>query len=358
MGRLDKDRYQKELALRYCLSRGMVPFLEVVAPSVSSLSDSVEVLTDLDVVGVEADSDGVQRYVFFDCKSSTKTSAVNRAFWAAGVKNYVGYDRAYVILKTRPVTNHRLSALVCDIDLHDENSFKDLGRRLDEAFPSDRCYQSSIDRWQLVSQIYDKYQWSKDTESLARSQIPLSTTPWATFRYVIADLLRTKGNYDPNRREHVAIYLDVLASVMVLWGALAKDISRFFEPNMDRESFELVLRYYLWGGKEGYQTRQQVVKLAGRKTTDVPAWSKLTNFAGLTVAAPKCLLACAHVYRELAIRSVVENVAVFDAALVDKFETDKRMRQFMLGMNDYLIDAAELPRDLGKRVESILLNEL
>ena len=137
-------------------------------------------------------------------------SAVNRAFWAAGVKNYVGYDRAYVILKNRPVTNHRLSALVCDVDLHDESSFKDLGRRLDEAFPSDRCYQSSIDRWQLVSQAYEKYQWSKGTESLVRSQIPLSTAPWSTLRHVIADLLRTKGNYDPNKDEHVAIYLDVL----------------------------------------------------------------------------------------------------------------------------------------------------
>ena len=358
MGKLDKDRYQKELAVRYCLSRGMVPFLEVITPSASSLSDSVEVLTDLDVVGVEADSDGVQRYVFFDCKSSARMSAVNRAFWAAGVKNYVGYDRAYVILKTRPVTNHRLSALVCNVDLHDENSFKDLGRRLDEAFPCDRCYQSSIDRWELVTQAYEKYQWSKSTRALVRSQVPLSSTPWITFRHMIADLLRTKGNYDPRKDEHVAIYLDVLASVMVLWGALAKDISRFFDSGMDRESFELVLRYYLWGGKEGYQTRQQVAKLAGKKTTDVPAWPKLINFAGLTVAAPKCLLACAHVYRELSIRSVTENVANFDVALSQKFKEDKRIRQFMLGMNDYLIDATELPRDLGKRVESTLLNEL
>ena len=358
MGKLDKDRYQKELALRYCLSRGMVPFLEVVTPSASSLSDSVEILTDLDVVGVEADSDGVQRYVFFDCKSSARMSAVNRAFWAAGVKNYVGYDRAYVILKTRPVTNHRLSALICDVDLHDESSFKDLGRRLDEAFPSDRCYQSSIDRWQLVSQAYEKNRWSKSTESLVRSQVPLSTTPWITFRHVIADLLRTKGNYDPNKDEHVTIYFDVLASIMVLWGALAKDISRFFESGMGRESFELVLRYYLWGGREGYLTRQQVAKLAGKKTTDVPAWAKLINFAGLTVAAPKCLLACAHVYRELSIRSVTEKVSNFDLALSQQFRGDNRVRQFMLGMNDYLIDATELPRDLGKRVESTLLNEL
>ena len=86
MGKYDKDRFQKELAVRYCLASGMVPFLEVITPSVSDLSDTLEVLTDLDVVGVEAVSDGAQRYVFFDCKVSVKISAINRAFWAAGVK--------------------------------------------------------------------------------------------------------------------------------------------------------------------------------------------------------------------------------------------------------------------------------
>ncbi|MYE53034.1 MAG: hypothetical protein F4X81_16400 [Gammaproteobacteria bacterium] len=344
--------------MRYCLSKGMVPFLEVVVPSASTLSDSAEVLTDLDVVGIQADTDGVLRCVFFDCKSSARMSPVNRAFWAAGVKNYVGYDRAYVILKSDPVSSHRFSALSCDVDLHSESSFKDLGRRLDEAFPCDQCYQSSIDRWQLVCQAYKKNQWSKETEFIAQSGVPLSSAPWISFRHIIAELLRTKGNYDPNKNEHLAIYLDVLASVMILWCVLAKDISRFFDSSMGRDSFESVLRYYLWGGREGYQMRQQVAKLARKKTTDLPAWRKLVDFAVLTVAAPKCLLACAHAFREMSIRSVAQNDSNFDEALTQMFGRDKRVRQFMLGMNDYLISAAELPSDLGKCVESTLLNEL
>ena len=51
MGKYDKDRYYKELAVRYCLARGAVPFLEVVVRNVSDLSDSVAVLTDIDVLG-------------------------------------------------------------------------------------------------------------------------------------------------------------------------------------------------------------------------------------------------------------------------------------------------------------------
>ena len=358
MSKYDKDRLQKELAIRYCLVRGMVPFLEVIIPSASSLSNSNEVLTDLDVVGIEADNDGVQRYVFFDCKSSAKMSAINRAFWAAGVKSYVNFDQAYVILKSRPLTNHRLSALVCNIDLHDETSFKNLGRRVDEGFPSDCRYQSSISRWWVVVEKYNKNGWSKDLFGLVRSEVPLSRTPWTTFRHIIAEMLRTKGNFDPGKAEHIAIFLDVLASAMVLWGSLAKDISRFFESQMDRVSFERVLRYYIWGGKEGYQTRKQLVKLAKMGTTDVPAWTRLVDYAGLTVSAPRCLLSCAHVYRELSIRAVAGANPEFDAALARTISADNRIRQFMLGMSGYLVEGCELPKDLGEKVEGLLLNEL
>ena len=53
MAEYDKDRRQKEMAIRYCLAQGMAPCLEVVVPSASDLSDAPEALTDLDVMGLE-----------------------------------------------------------------------------------------------------------------------------------------------------------------------------------------------------------------------------------------------------------------------------------------------------------------
>ena len=355
MGKYDKDRFQKELAVRYCLASGMVPFLEVITPSVSDLSDTLEVLTDLDVVGVEAVSDGAQRYVFFDCKASVKISAINRAFWAAGVKTYVGYDQAYVILKAQPLTNHRLSALALNVDLHDETSFQKLGRTSDEAFPTDSHYQASIFRWEAIYEAYEKNSWTKNTFELVRNQVPLSTVPWTTFRHIIAELRCTRGQYDPGKTEHVAIFLDILASSMVLWGSLGRDISRFYQPSMDRQSFEKVLQYYIWGGKDAYQIRQKLAELAHHKKTDLPAWSLLIDYAGLTVSAPKRLLACAHIFREFALRAVTDAVEVFDKDLNQRFVEDNRLRQFMLGMNGYLVEAGELPKDMGKAVEVLLL---
>jgi len=134
MGKYDKDRYYKELAVRYCLARGSVPFLEVAVPSVADLSDSVEVLTDIDVLGVATYGDDGLRRTIFDCKTTNKMSSVNRAFWAAGLKGYAGCDDAFVILKTKAVHNHRISALSINVDLHTEDSFADLGRTIDPAF--------------------------------------------------------------------------------------------------------------------------------------------------------------------------------------------------------------------------------
>ena len=357
MGKYDKDRAQKELAVRYCLARSMVPFLEVTLASASNLSDAEELLTDLDVVGVDAGTDGSQRYVFFDCKSSRRMSAINRAFWAAGVKTYVGYDQAYVIQGARTLTNHRLSALALDVDLHDETSFLDLGRRADESFPDDQYYQSSLSRWEALDAAYSRYEWTKKMVNLARNQVPLSSTPWTTFRHIIVELRRTRGEYDPGKASHVALFLEVLASAMVLWGALARDISRFYEANMDQASFEKVLRYYVWGGRDGFNMRLQLAKVAGREATEFPAWRKLVDYSTMTVAAPRCLLSCAHMFREMSIRTATESVPAFDIGLSERFSKDNRVRQFMLGMNVYLVEAGEMPKDMLAAVEGLLLSD-
>src|SRR5688572_4104649 len=94
MGKYDKDRFQKELAIRFCQARSTVPFVEVVVRSSADLSHSVEVLTNLDVVGLEVTSDGAIKRTIFDCKTANKMSPINRAFWAAGGKKLHALQRS------------------------------------------------------------------------------------------------------------------------------------------------------------------------------------------------------------------------------------------------------------------------
>jgi hypothetical protein len=359
MGKYDKDRFQKEISIRYCLARGMVPFLEVVVPSTSDLSDSVEVLTDIDVLGLEAAGDGDLRRTIFDCKNTNKMSAINRAFWAAGVKEYTACDEALVILRSKAVHNHRISALKLNVDLHDEHSFRNLGRTADESFPADRYYQSSIERWNDVYDCYGKNVWSKNLFDLVRNVTPITQAPWSAFRRILAELRAVHGEFDPNKDAHRVIFLDILASSLVLWAALGRSIRRFYEPSMEKGVFERTLRYYLWGGKDSYSIRQQMREKSGSDNevpVELPAWNALQSFVGLIVSAPQNILECAHVCRELSIMTATGTNSDFDKALSVRIKTNSRVRQFSASLSDYFISAGKLPNDLGENIQRILFS--
>lgn len=357
MGKFDKDRFQKELAVRYCLATNALPFIEVIASSTSDLSDTPEPLTDLDVVGIASLGDGELVRTFFDCKTAGKMSAINRAFWAAGVRQYVDFDRAVVILRNRAVINHRLSALTLNVDLHDEESFRQLGKTIDEAFPMDSCYQASLSRWEVLDNAYGDNTWSLKTQELVRNHVPLTSTPWTTFRHLMAELRDTRGQYDPAKPKHVAIFFEVLSATMVLWSTLVRDMRRFYEPGMDRAAFEKLLRFYLWGGKDAYNIRQQLRHRANpdsAEIADLPAWSDLVDFAGIAVGAPRSIFPCAFLMKELALRNVCGTDSAHDEAITDLIRSDSRLRQFSLQLASYLVKAGKLPSDITAEIESQL----
>jgi hypothetical protein len=243
------------------------------------------------------------------------------------------------------------------VDLHTEESFKDLGKTIDPAFPADSCYQASLDRWNAVYDCYAANGWSEPLFRLARSSVPLTKTPWSVFRRIVAGLQETRGYFDPEKPPHVSIFLDVLASAFVLWAVLGRDIRRFFEPTMDKIEFEKILRYYLWGGKELYQIRQQMrerVKNGDGGTGELPAWDLLLSFAGLIVGAPQSLLECAHICREMSIRTAIGPNDTHDKVVAERLKSSSRLRQFSVALGDYLVVGGHLPKDMGKKVQGLL----
>jgi len=363
MGRNDKDRFQKELAVKYCLAKGLVPVPEVIVKSRSELTNTPTVLTDIDVLGIGSLGDGGLRRSIFDCKTTSKMSSVNRAFWAAGLKEYTGCDEAFVILKKRAVQNHRLSALSLEVDLHDEQSFTDLGQSFSISFPEETHYQSTISRWQTIYDCYTKYNWSEALFDISRNLIPLSNTPWTAFRKLIAEIRTRRGEFDPAKPEHLAIFWDLLASGFIVWSQIGRDMRRVYEPQMNKGEFEGYLRLYLWGGKEAYNIRLQMKKISGsqqgasKSSGDLPAWPKLLSFAGLVIAEPSAILDCAIVCRELAIRSLTGPQEKFDINLHGYLTSNTRIRQFVSALSDYLVEGGTLPSDF-KKAMSIMLSEL
>lgn len=361
MGKFDKDRFQKELAIRYCLVRGMVPFPEVIVPSASDVSDTVEVLTDVDVLGVEFVSDGELRRTLFDCKTAGKLSSINRAFWAAGVMGYTRCHHAYAILKNKAVHNHRMSALAMGVDLHTDQSFVDLGKTVDASFPSVRSYQASIDGWNTVHGCYEKNSWATELHSLNRNTVPLSLSPASVFRRYVAEFRQVRGMFDPTKDAHLCVFLDSMASLMVLWSSIARDVRRLYEPTMRKEDLERSLRYYLWGGRESYQMRQQMREKAaadnrGVGAVELPAWDALVAFVGIVLAAPQDVFECASFLREFAFRVACGRDIAIDAELAKVSLGNTRVRQFSTGLIDYVVAACGLPKDLGRVAQSELFS--
>ena len=357
MGKYDKDRYQKELAIRYCLARGFVPFMEVVVNNISDLSDSVEVITDIDVLGITSPADGALSRTIFDCKSNNKLSAINRAFWCAGLRDYTNCNDAFVILKNRAVYNHRISALNINVDLHDENSFIDLGKTFDPAFPKSNSYQSSVDRWNEVYEIYNQLRWSIPLFEISRNIAPLTKAPWSVFRRILAELRAARGEFDPSKNKHMALYLDVLCSVFVLWATIGRDLRRFYDPAMNKAAFEKSFKYYIWGGRDSYNIRQQIrdraVEDAGA-SIEFPAWNDLLSLASILLGSPQSILGCAVMCRELSIRFACGADSDLDQSLISNFRNDNRLLQFIVGMADYGAKAAGLPRDMALKVQEAI----
>ena len=354
MGNYDKDRHQKEMAIRYCLAQDMSPCLEVVIASASDLSDTSEVLTDLDVVGLVFIADGGFRRLIFDCKTTNKMSAVNRAFWAAGILQYSGCDEAFVILKNKAVYNHRLSALTIGVDLHDEASFEDLGNAREIGFNEDVNYQSSIDRWNAVFNVYSKNAWSEALFRTGRNAAPLTVQPWRTFRKMVSELKSVRGQIDPAKDEHVTIFFDVMAAIFILWSSMGRDIRRFYDPKMSKAEFEKALLYYIWGGKESYQIRQELRQKADTSGAiqDFPSWERHVSFAGLVIAGPQELFGCVNICREMSIRVLSGKLKEQEKRLSLMLSANKRARQFIMAASDYMIAACPLPNDLATRLHN------
>jgi hypothetical protein len=357
MGRLDKDRYQKELAIRYCLLSGLFPYLEVTISSETEVSDTIEQLTDIDVLGISALGDGRLHRTIFDCKSSARMSAINRAFWTSGLSSYVGAEAAFVILGGRAPRNHRLAALKIDVDLHDEDSFIALGRSLDPLFPHVEAYQASIDRWQTLEDAYVANTWAQGLRDQIAFNAPLAQDPKATFRKTVSSLRATRGYFDPRKPSHLAIMFDVLASTFVSLIVITRDLRRIFDPKMDKQEFEGALRYYIWGGRESYLLRKQLSSKSNVReddNIDLPAWNELVRVLGVILDSPKSMYDCAFLCKEVALRCVSGRDLTIDAILDDRFKDEGRAVQYAAALGSYMTKAGNLPTDMQGEIDAAL----
>ena len=348
---LDKDRFQKEQAIRFCVLSGRLPFLEVNVENVKELRDTSTTITDIDVLGCIVDLSGKQRRVIFDCKTLGKTSPINRAMWASGLMAYTGCDEAFIILRKKASEAHRMSAKKLNVHLFDESQFKAYAESFSPSFSLDHSYQTNIDNWSRHAEIYKKGSEFEKFGNFLNNELPLEAEPPRGIKRLIAALGKGRGEFDPSKVAHQAVFCHALMMFSYMMAMAVHELVNIVDHDAKKDDFDRLIRYYIWGGRDTYARRQRMNDLfvmqgnGDNERLDLPEWEGFLELTRNMMDSPNDVIACCSPLRELSLKKITEPVAEKDEKLAQAVANSSRIRQFSIAQARYLIKATRLPTD-------------
>lgn len=356
MAATDKDLQQKRKAIQFCVASGLVPYYEVNITNVKDLTDKAELLTDVDVLGLGMDRSRATRTIF-DCKT-TKTSPINRAFWAAGLKQYLEADQAYVILKRSASEAHKISARTLGVHLFDESVFDAYAFALNPAYKSDDTYLAAMDRWHGLHECLRANTVIEKLGDYLRHVVPLDTDAPKLVRGILANLRHARGELDPAKSDHLALYNYTVFSFSIAMSTVVRDIFEVFDPKQSKEVFERFLRDYVWGGRESYLLRKKLREVMAAKNEQVSAefelhaWSEFLELVRMLVDSPESVFLCCGPLLGSSLRHFGAPEATMDSDLKRRLSVNNRQRQFAFRLSAYLIAACDLPQEFDDRLKA------
>lgn len=352
MAKLDKDIKQKEFAIRYCLLTGLIPFVEVLVENRRELSNTSTVITDADLLGVGIDYSGKVKRVAFDCKTLGKTSPINRAFWAAGLMRYIDCDEAFVILRKKASEAHRLSAKYIDVHLFSEEQFINYAESYSINFRKNYCYSSNIDHWIDHAKIYDKANGFEKFGDFLNNETPKEKDPSRGVKRLLAALKKGKGEFNPEKNEHKAIFLHAVLVFSFLMSQIVHDLKNVIDFDADQKDYERILKFYIWGGRDEFNKWQRMITLFAENNVNIssldPELNEWPSFVELTrklMDSPLSVFECCQPLRDLSLKVLVPKNSAYDQHLADLISSSTRTRQFVVSQAKYLVKAANLPNE-------------
>ncbi|PMG45660.1 hypothetical protein BCU90_17505 [Vibrio lentus] len=364
MARFDKDIHQKEMAIRFCLVNDLIPFLEVNVSNFRELSDTSTIITDIDALGVKVDSAGQPRKVIFDCKTLKSQSPINRAFWASGLMNFTGCNESFIILKRKASEAHRLSAKQIGVHLFDDNQFKNYASSCSVDFNIDYCHSTNINSWIKLEESARGNQPFEKFLNFLCNDIPLEQDCVRGIRKFTIALKNVKGEFDPQKPKHQAIFYYALSIFAYLMAQVVHDLRNVVDFDSDIDAFEKILKYYMWGGRDSFVLRNKLQN-AYSAQTDAKAISagieselKMNNWNGFIelsrnlLDSPADIQKCINPIREFAFMSINEASPEKSAYATQIISSSNRVRQFTSLMAQYLIGAVDLPKDFMEVIDA------
>ncbi|MBW0449428.1 hypothetical protein EN871_11650 [bacterium M00.F.Ca.ET.228.01.1.1] len=347
-----KDSGQKQKAIRYCVAMGTVPYLEVLVRYNAEVSDVTSDITDIDVLGIKPSGANRTQRIVFDCKTLAKVSGISRAFWAAGLKQFVKADDTFVILAKAAPEGHRLAVGTLGVRLFSEPLFDRFAAAASKDYFADSSYLERMDAWEQVFSARKDYPRLEELINYLTADAPLEENPVAGFRSLLAKFKRAEGEIDSSKAVHRAIFGMMLSQALIFLSEMACALHDIFDAGADAARFEKLLRYYVWGGKENYELRQRLnIALKAAKginepaSFDLPNWDQFKELMRAYLDAPFALGAACLPMKEISFREISPVGAKQDFELSRRLKANNRIHQFSLVLLNYFSGLTRLTKE-------------
>lgn len=355
MARTDQDNTAKQSALKYCVSSGFIPFLEVDVHTGFEFSTSPKLITDIDVLGVHIRDDGTHSRTIFDCKS-TGGPAFARALWLSGLMTFVGVDEGMILMGKPAERAHKLAARKLNVRLFGSNSFERYALASDPEFGALKSYPGALENWLRLFDAFPKNPAVGGIYKIVQQEVPLTQDPARSFRRLISRVLEFKGELNPAKPLHMATFVELVTSVSMLLGMITGQLRNLVDLSDGEKEYSSVLRYYLWGGHDGVTTLRRMYELMGAANreseaeTSLVAWPQFVQVTRTLLEAPTLIRNSTIALRELSLRYMADLDYAADQRVGRLFSTP-RARQFAKRIGSYTAAVAKLPPEFSERLD-------
>lgn len=362
------DRGQKSRALQYAVAREWLPQLELDVGTSVVTADKPFQITDIDLFALVPDDLGSRRAVLFDCKTRRNESPIARGLWQKGVMDYLSIERGICILKKGVITNdHRLAADQLGVSLLTEDEF--------EAYAKATAPQSSridaaladIDLWERFFAIGRSFPKLEQLKTFSKSDFWMLRSESEACRRTLYVLRALSGELDPDKPAHCALVTDATALFMIACSRLALRVFSGYLLPQTRDTLSKALLLILYGGKEAYEFRNEMVKRVLKKelghpaveefTLALPEWDRFLKLMRQLLDAPLEAQYSPLILREIAFEQLAESSTVTSYLRQLGARRSQAARFALLGA-DYVLRSCKVPTEFLDRLSSRLYSAL
>ncbi len=214
-----------------------------------------EELTDLDCVAFSTGADFSIRMLVADCKSGQKVSPASRAFWLAGARDYVGADRAYLVLQRQVPDAVRELAANLSLDLLGESDRTILENVHGQHAPNVDMFEieGAMRVQGLLSQLDKRLERLNRFREHDYWHLPAERR----LQRLIVELRTAAPSLKPDQLSHRVLVLDL----MFLFAVALLNACRHVSAVSLSDPREALLQYLLGGPALTRERRQQLGRL-------------------------------------------------------------------------------------------------